>query len=475
VRPIPLSKAATDPALLGGLIDWYPRQLELLGSLDGPEQLHLWPMARQCGKSTIAAAGAVHNAALRPDLDAMLPAGRVRYVLVVAPGESQAVEFVRVCAAFVEASPLLRDLAEVQRSRIDFSIPREQDGRRWVAKTSIASMPASGRTIRGRTCSLAVFEEFGHVQDTAGPGSDEALWAALQPALRAFGRHGKTLVLSTPNGRSGKFFELCEAAEGGVLRSATVKRGALWDIVPGVDAEWLEEQRVQLGEALYQQEFGAEFTDAGGSFFDLSQVDFEDAPAAPEDGTGWTAALDPAFHRDRFGVVLLGQSVANEDEIVVGPVAAIDPKGAARSFEARRAREDSTLAAVWDLIAPYHPERIVTDQHNSAAITSYFERRGVPVQVVNLTAPTQTAAFVSTRARLVDGSLRCWRHPGLIEDLRRVRARDTESIYLPRYGDSHCDAAAALALGVHVFATRDYPAAAAVTLPTGLYSGWGRW
>jgi hypothetical protein len=459
-----LAQAVRDPALLGGVIEWYPRQLALLDSLDGPEQLWLGLLARQIGKTTLVGAKAVHNAALCPDLDAMLPSGRIRYVLVVAPGEAQAIEFVRVCAAFVEHSPLLRDLATIQRTRIDFELPREADGRRWVAKTAIASMPASGRTIRGYTSSLNIFEEFGYVADTAGPGSDEALWSALQPALRAFGKHAKTVVISTPNGRHGKLFELVEAAEGGVLKSATVHRGAVWDVVPGVDREWLEGQRVQLGEPLYQQEYGAAFVDAGGSFFDLSQVEFEDAPAAPADATNWTVAFDPAFHRDRFGCVLLGESASQPGEIVVGPVAAIDPKGAARSFEKRRAREDATLAAVWELVAPYRPERIVSDQHNAPAIRSYFERRGVPVQITNVTGPIQTAAFVATRARLVDGSLRCWRHAQLIEDLRRVRARDTEAIYLPRYGDSHCDAAAALALGVHTFAEQHYAPAAVESL-----------
>ena len=219
--------------------------------------------------------------------------------------------------------------------------------------------------------------------------------------------------------------------------------------MPDVDPEWLDARRAELGEALYAQEFEASFTDAGGSFFDLNEIEFDEAPALPGDATRWLAALDPAWHRDSFGVALIGQSREHRDELLVGELAALAPHGKARSFEQRRAREDATLAAVWELIAPFEPWKIVTDQHNSAAIESYFARRGVQVEVVNLTSPIQTAAFTSLRARLVDGSLRCWRHPELIEDLRRVRARDNETIQLPRYGDSHCDLAAALALGCY--------------------------
>jgi hypothetical protein len=58
--------------------------------------------------------------------------------------------------------------------------------------------------------------------------------------------------------------------------------------------------------------------------------------------------------------------------------------------------------------------------------------------------------------------------PLLVEELRRVRARDTETILLPRYGDSHCDTTAALALGVsHAQAFAVPPVAVAVRPPRG--------
>ncbi len=65
---------------------------------------------------------------------------------------------------------------------------------------------------------------------------------------------------------------------------------------------------------------------------------------------------------------------------------------------------------------------------------------------MNLTAPLQTQAFNSTRARLIDGSLLLWRHEQLVEELRRVKAKDSEAISLPRFGGSHCDVVSALAL-----------------------------
>jgi hypothetical protein len=103
------------------------------------------------------------------------------------------------------------------------------------------------------------------------------------------------------------------------------------------------------------------------------------------------------------------------------------------------------------LLEPYaaYGLRAVADQHQADAVSSFLGRQGVPVRVQNLTGPIQTAAFTSTRARMDDGSLRLWKHPVLVEDLRRVRARDSESMLLPRYAGGHCDAASALALACY--------------------------
>jgi hypothetical protein len=107
--PVPLSVAVRDRRLLGGLFErWWPRQLELLDSLDGPERRHLRCIGRQSGKDVMIAALALHNAALRPDLDAVLPPSMWRSLLVCWPRRDQAVDFIGTCAAHVASSPVLQ-------------------------------------------------------------------------------------------------------------------------------------------------------------------------------------------------------------------------------------------------------------------------------------------------------------------------------------------------------------------------------
>jgi hypothetical protein len=91
--------------------------------------------------------------------------------------------------------------------------------------------------------------------------------------------------------------------------------------------------------------------------------------------------------------------------------------------------------------------------------------------LINVTAPIQTAAFVSLRARLLDGSLRCWKQELLLEELRRVRtARTAESIILPRFAGGHCDAVSALSLACYAVREGVARAEAVATQPSGVLS-----
>jgi hypothetical protein len=195
---VPLVQACRDRQLLGATLDWRTQQLELMATLEGPEVLHAWNCSRQSGKTSMEAACAVANCTLREDLDQLIPRGRVRYVLVASPSEDQSREFVRVAAAFVEASPILRPLASIRSDRIDFALPTG-------AKTAILAMPARDSSARGKTASLICLDEAGHLADTGGPASDERLFTSLTPSTVVFGDLARILLASTPHGEGNLF------------------------------------------------------------------------------------------------------------------------------------------------------------------------------------------------------------------------------------------------------------------------------
>src|SRR5439155_23164090 len=97
-----------DDRLVGGSITLWPAQVELLRSLEDPAvRTHVWAIARQCGKSTLAMIAAIHNAACRPDLDAVLPRRRKRYVLIGAAAGDQAREDIAIARGLIEDVPVL--------------------------------------------------------------------------------------------------------------------------------------------------------------------------------------------------------------------------------------------------------------------------------------------------------------------------------------------------------------------------------
>lgn len=446
---VSLVAAAQDPRLLGAQfagsgLAWWPKQVGLLRSLEGRERTHVWSIGRQASKTTLAACAAIHNATMRPDLDEVLPRRRVRYVLVVGPGQDQGKEFIEVCAGLIEDSPVLAAMAEVEVTQITFTLP---DGRR----SRIRALPSSAKTTRGMSASLAIFEEFGHFNETGGPGSDERVYRAVRPSLRRFAEKAKVLCISTPNGQSGKFFELFRDAETGVLPSAVAVKAPTWEIDPTYTPEQRDADRAELGEDGFAEEVGAEFVTGKGSFFDVPAIRFEPVAASPAEGERWVCGIDVGLSSDFFGVALVARSVRDAGVIVVGAVEGINPasvrvrEASSESLEDVRAREDSMFARAWAVAAPYSPTRGVADSHKGGPVRSYFGRQGCRVELVPPTGTLQMQQFVALKARLEDGSLLAWAQPQLIQDLRRVRTTEGGKIHLPKFRGSHCDTVVALA------------------------------
>jgi hypothetical protein len=447
VTAVPFSKAVRDRQLLGPM-DWYPRQLEILDALGGPQRRHILEIGRQSGKDEMLAVFAVHMAALRPDLDQVLPAGTTRDILVVCPRQAQAEEFIATCARHLENSPLLGVHCRVLGDRIVFEIPRfDTDGREFTARVRIIALPANARTTRGHRACAVIFNEQAHLDEAGGPGSAEALWRALTPSTRAFGRDGRILCSSTPSGRSGKFADLVQQAQNDPA-FAVYHHAATWEVVPTTPEE-IEEWRSELGEIWFAQEFGAEQVTAGGQLFDLTACEFLDRPALPEEGSDWVLALDPATARDRYGYALLGRSVDDPDQLVLGPVGARQtgsPGLLSAQAETNGFLDNSQ--AIWEAVEPYKNRglRIASDVAKVQATKSFFGRKGVEVETVGLRGEDYKAAFISTKTRLQDGSLLIHEDPDLLEDLRLVQVRDAGTIHLPRVRGRHCDSASALVL-----------------------------
>lgn len=136
-------------------------------------------------------------------------------------------------------------------------------------KSIIRAETTSESSGRGKAISLLYCDEFAfvprHVQ--------EEFWSAILPTLST---GGSCIISSTPNGDSDKFAELWRTAElGDGVQTADKKTSMVfkskwikWDMPPGRDAQFKEEQTALLGERKWLQEYECEFLGGEGTLLD---------------------------------------------------------------------------------------------------------------------------------------------------------------------------------------------------------------
>lgn len=187
---------------------------------------------RQWGKSTVAAVLAVHRAVF----------AKKSVVVVACPTEKQSAELV------FKAREFLRRLGVKFKTDGAHRISLElENGSR------IVGIPGKEQTLRGFSAvSLLVIDEAARVEDS--------VYKALRPML-AVGS-GDLWLLSTPFGKRGFFYE--NWASGSEEWTRTTVRATECE---RINAGFLEEERRQLGEMWFRQEYMCEFIDAEEQMF----------------------------------------------------------------------------------------------------------------------------------------------------------------------------------------------------------------
>jgi hypothetical protein len=214
-------------------IDPDPWQEELLRSSSDRILLNC---CRQSGKSTMAGIIALHRALCYPR----------SLCLILAPAERQAKEtFAKVLEAYRR---LGNTVAPDSYRKLGMSLA---NGSR------IEALPGSERTIRGFSgVDLLVLDEAARV--------DAGLYFAVRPMLAVSG--GALLMLSTPAGRRGVFFE--EWFEGvGWQRYEITASGC-----PRITSEFLVEERRSLPPRIFRQEYECSFEHVDDAVFSYEDV-----------------------------------------------------------------------------------------------------------------------------------------------------------------------------------------------------------
>lgn len=192
---------------------------------------------RQSGKSTTAAILAVHRALYQPG----------SLILLISPSLRQSGELFKKVQGFlakVDSKPKLSE-----DNRLSFTLS---------TGSRVVSLPGDERTTRGFSgVDLIIEDEASRV--------DEDLYRAVRPMLAVSG--GAIILMSTPFGKRGHFFEEWQSRENGwkQLEIPATK-------CPRISKEFLAEELRSLGQTWYRQEYLCSFEDTTNAVFTYDLV-----------------------------------------------------------------------------------------------------------------------------------------------------------------------------------------------------------
>jgi hypothetical protein len=194
---------------------------------------------RQSGKSTMTGIVALHRALYHPG----------SLVLCLAPALRQSQELFGKIAGFYR--DLGRPVAPQGERKLSLEL---ENGSR------IITLPGSEKTIRGFSgAALLLVDEASRV--------DDGLYYAIRPMLAVSG--GSLMMLSTPFGKRGAFFE--EWTQGAGWERYRIPASEC----PRISEAFLEEERHSLPRRVYRQEYECSFEETDDQVFS-----FEDVAAA---------------------------------------------------------------------------------------------------------------------------------------------------------------------------------------------------
>jgi hypothetical protein len=220
-----------------------PIQAEVLAST---VQRGILCCTRQWGKSTIAAAKAVHAAIFQPNST----------TLIAAPSERQSAELLRRCANFLAL----------------LNLPRRGDGRNRTSLllpngSRIIGLPHSEQTIRGFSApALILIDEAAAVPDN--------LYNALVPMQAT--NAGSLWMMSTPRQKLGFFYEAWIGAPHNGFQPFTA---TAYDC-PRISKSWLEQESRRLSKSVFEQEFLCVFRSSQSSLIDDADIEAALRPPA---------------------------------------------------------------------------------------------------------------------------------------------------------------------------------------------------
>ena len=201
--------------------------------------------SRQLGLSTLVTAYAVWMAIFK----------REKNILIIATKLSVAQNFITKVKTMIRSLPkwlMLPEIVENNKQKIRFSHGSE-----------IKAVPTSEDAGRSEALSLLIVDEAAFVRNF------DTIWTGIYPTISTGGR---VIILSTPNGAGGQYYQLYTQAEAGLNEFNAIK--IPWDAHPDRDEEWFRKTTANLSKRQIAQEYLCDFTTSGETFLDNESIEW---------------------------------------------------------------------------------------------------------------------------------------------------------------------------------------------------------
>ncbi|OUU74611.1 MAG: hypothetical protein CBC29_05655 [Methylococcaceae bacterium TMED69] len=201
--------------------------------------------SRQLGLSTISAAYAAWLAIFHKD----------KNVLVIATKLAVAQNFIRKVKFVIQSMPkwlLVPQIVNNNKQALEFS-----NG------STIKAIPTSEDAGRSEALTLLIVDEAAFVRNF------DTLWTGLYPTLSTGGR---AIVLSTPNGVGGQYYDIWKQAEEGENIFNPIKLP--WDVHPDRGEDWFQEETKNMSRKQIAQELLCDFAASGDTFLQVEDIEY---------------------------------------------------------------------------------------------------------------------------------------------------------------------------------------------------------
>jgi len=142
----------------------------------------------------------------------------------------------------------------------------------------IVAAPCSGRGLRGRNNIIAVLDEMAYFfeAETSDDKSDKTVYDSVTPSVAKFNSpegypHGRTICISSPAAKTGKFFELFNRSMEKTCTDWLMIQAPTWEVDYTLSSQYLRSKYMENANT-YMCEFGALFSDRVSAWIENEQI-----------------------------------------------------------------------------------------------------------------------------------------------------------------------------------------------------------